>query len=35
MSFDPTVHFTGWVDNPARHAMAATFAPPLSQVAPG
>jgi hypothetical protein len=34
MSFDPTVHLTGWVDDPARGPMAASFAPPLSQAAP-
>ena len=32
--FDPAVHLTGWVDDPARHPMAATFAPPLFQAAP-
>lgn len=30
----PLRHLCGWVDDPARHALAATFAPPLSQVAP-
>lgn len=34
MNFDPAIHLTGWVDHPARHALAATFAPPLAQTAP-
>lgn len=31
---DPPPHLFGWVDSPARHALARTFAPPLSQAAP-
>lgn len=27
-------HLMGWVDDPARHALARTFAPPLAQAAP-
>jgi hypothetical protein len=34
MTFDPTIHLTGWIDSPDRHALAATFAPPLAQAAP-
>lgn len=34
MNFDPAIHLTGWVDHPERHALAATFAPPLAQAAP-
>jgi hypothetical protein len=33
MSFDP-ITMGGWIDDPARHPMAATFAPPLAQAAP-
>ncbi len=33
MTFDPTRH-GGWIDDPARHALARTFAPPLAQAAP-
>lgn len=34
MNFDPTLHLTGWIDDPARHPMARTFAPPLFSAAP-
>src|SRR5438309_1479704 len=34
MNFDPTIHRTGWIDDPARHALARTFAPPLALAAP-
>jgi len=34
MNHDPTIHLTGWIDDPARVPLAATFAPPLARVAP-
>jgi hypothetical protein len=34
MTFDPTKMAPGWIDDPARHPMARTFAPPLAQAAP-
>ncbi len=32
--FEPGPHLLGWVDDPERHAVAATIGPPLSQLAP-